>query len=27
LKFAKIIIKKPTQEKFWFGWFRRAIRV
>ena len=22
LKFAKIVIKKPTQEKFWFGWFR-----
>ena len=27
LKFARIVIKKPTQEKFWFGWFRRAIRV
>ena len=27
LKFATIVIKKPTQEKFWFGWFRRAIRV
>ena len=27
LKFANIVIKKPTQEKFWFGWFRRAIRV
>ena len=27
LKFAKIVIKKPTQEKFWFGWFRRAIKV
>ena len=27
LKFAKIVIKKPTQEKFWFGWFRRAVRV
>ena len=27
LKFASIVIKKPTQEKFWFGWFRRAIGV
>tara|TARA_Y100001963_G_C6523274_1_gene327640 strand:+ start:23 stop:496 length:474 start_codon:yes stop_codon:yes gene_type:complete len=27
LKFASIVIKKPRQEKFWFGWFRRAIRV
>ena len=27
LKFATIVIKKPTQEKYWFGWFRRAIRV
>ena len=27
LKFANIVIKKPTQEKYWFGWFRRAIRV
>ena len=24
LKFARIVIKKPTQEKFWLGWFRRA---
>ena len=27
LKFASIVIKKPTQEKYWFGWFRRAVRV
>mgnify|MGYP003149764109 CR=1 FL=1 len=27
LKFARIVIKKPTQEKFWLGWFRRAIEV
>ena len=27
LKFASIVIKKPTQEKYWFGWFRRAIRI
>ena len=24
LKFARIVINKPTQEKFWLGWFRRA---
>ena len=27
LKFASIVIKKPRQEKFWLGWFRRAIGV
>jgi len=27
LRFANLVIKKPTQEKFWFGWFRRAIGV
>ena len=27
LKFARIVIKKPTQEKFWLGWFRRASEV
>ena len=27
LKFANIVIKKPTQEKFWLGWFRRATDV
>lgn len=25
LKFARIVIKKPSQEKFWYGWFRRAV--
>ena len=27
LKFARIVIKRPTQEKFWLGWFRRASEV
>ena len=27
LKFAEIVIKKPSREKYWFGWFRRAVRV
>tara|TARA_B100001250_G_scaffold411458_1_gene440162 strand:+ start:1928 stop:2416 length:489 start_codon:yes stop_codon:yes gene_type:complete len=27
LRFAKIVIDKPNQEKFWLGWFRRAIEV
>ena len=27
LKFAKIVINKPSQEKFWLGWFRRASEV
>ena len=27
LKFAEIVIKKPAQEKFWYGWYRRATRV
>lgn len=27
LKFANIVYKKPSQEKYWFGWFRRALRV
>ena len=27
LKFAKIVIKKPSQEKFWYGWYRRALHV
>lgn len=25
LFYARIVIKKPSQEKFWFGWFRRGI--
>ena len=27
LKFANIVINKPSREKFWYGWFRRAVRV
>ena len=27
LRFANLVIKKPEQEKFWVGWFRRAIEV
>ena len=27
LKFAEIVCKSPDQEKFWFGWFRRACHV
>jgi len=27
LKFAKIVLKNPEQEKFWFGWYRRAQEV
>jgi len=27
LKFADIVLKKSNQEKYWFGWFRRALRV
>ena len=27
LRFANIVIDKPTQEKFWLGWFRSAIEV
>jgi lysozyme family protein len=27
LKFADIVLKKSSQEKYWFGWFRRALRV
>ena len=27
LKFANIVLKKSSQEKYWFGWFRRALRV
>ena len=27
LKFARIVIKKPSQERFWFGWYRRALRI
>ena len=27
LRFANIVIEKPKQEKFWLGWFRRALEV
>ena len=27
LKFAGIVNKKPTQEKYWYGWYKRALRV
>ena len=27
LMFANIVLKKSSQEKYWFGWFRRALRV
>ena len=27
LRFAKIVFERPTSEKYWYGWFRRAIRV
>ena len=27
LRFANLVIKKPDQEKFWLGWFRRATEV
>mgnify|MGYP003110917709 CR=1 FL=1 len=27
LKFAKIVIDKPEQEKFWYGWYKRALEV
>ena len=27
LRFANIVNKKPEQERFWFGWYRRATEV
>mgnify|MGYP003146668907 FL=1 len=27
LKFAEIVCRSPEQEKFWYGWFKRAIHV
>ena len=27
LRFANLVIKKPEQERFWFGWYRRATEV
>ncbi len=25
LHYAKLVLNKPTQMKFWYGWFRRAV--
>ena len=27
LRFANLVIKKPEQERFWFGWYKRATEV
>ena len=27
LRFANLVIKKPEQERFWLGWYRRATEV
>lgn len=27
LRIARIVMKRPTMEKYWFGWYKRAIRV
>ena len=27
LYYANIVIKKPSQEKFWYGWFKRSLEV
>ena len=27
LRFAKLVIKRPEQERFWLGWFRRSVKV
>ena len=27
LHYANLVISKPEQERFWFGWFRRALEV
>ena len=27
LKFAKIVIANPKQMKFWYGWYRRSLKV
>ena len=24
LEYARIVLRKPSQQKFWFGWYRRA---
>ena len=25
LYYARIVFKKPSQEKFWYGWFKRSL--
>ena len=27
LHYANLVINKPEQEKFWYGWFKRALEV
>ena len=27
IRFANLVIKKPEQERFWFGWYKRATEV
>ena len=27
LRFANLVINKPEQERFWFGWYRRSMEV
>jgi len=27
LRFAKIVFNRPEQERFWYGWYRRAVQV
>ena len=27
MHYTELVLKKPEQEKFWFGWFRRALEV
>ena len=27
LRFANLVIKKPEQERFWYGWYKRATEV
>ena len=27
LRFANLVIKKPEQERFWFGWYKRSMEV
>lgn len=27
LHYARLVVKKPVQHRFWFGWFRRSLEV